>query len=125
MANTFILSATSSSSNNVLSVAVPGRSSQLHHAFYCPVAPQTVPGTIDVTVNGSTVAGLSQTITTSTWGTSTYWIAPNSTTGASSGPPSVYLGAPSHLTYLQDGDVLGSVGSNLQGGTITFIVKEY
>jgi hypothetical protein len=89
---TRVLNATATSSNSIASVVVPARA-KLITAWLAtnPGAAQTAQGAVDLTVNGSTAAGMGGiAITTST------------------GNSSTNLGGPSSLTYLNSGDILGS-----------------
>ena len=114
---TRVLNATSTTSNTIMSVAVPARC-KLINAFYATtsLASQTAVGTADITVNGSTAgtaggfAGWTGiTVTTSTGNSST-----NLGTGVSAG-----------AQYLNQGDVLATVISSSVGGSVSYVVQEY
>lgn len=116
---TRVLNATSTTSNAVMSVAVPARA-KLVNAFYAttPQQSQTAAGTADITVNGSTAG---------TAGGATGWtgIAVTTSTGSSS----TNLGAANTGTvatqFLNAGDVLATVYSSCVGGNTTFVVQEF
>jgi hypothetical protein len=114
---TRVLNASTTSSNVVMSVAVPARAKFIN-AFYVTTnqASQTAVGTADITVNGSTAgtaggfAGWTGiTVTTSTGNSST-----NLGTGVSAG-----------VQYLNAGDVLATVLSSCVGGTTSYVVQEF
>jgi|SRR6478672_7918075 hypothetical protein len=106
---TRVLNASSSSSNTMMSVAVPARA-KLMGAFYAttPLQTHTAVGTADITVNGSTAAGMTG-ITVST----------------STGNSSTNLGIPTSTVFLNAGDVLATVLSSCVGGNTSFVLREF
>jgi hypothetical protein len=115
---TRVLNATSTTSNVIMSVAVPARAF-LVDAFYntTPQQTHTAVGTADITVNGTT-AGIG--------GGATGWTGLTVTT--STGNSSTRLGTlvgNASTVYLNSGDVLATVLSSVVGGNTTFVVREY
>ena len=103
------LQASSTTTNSIMSVAVPARG-RLIGAYYAtsPQSSHTAVGTATVAVNGTSVTGMTAiTVTTST------------------GDGSTNLGAPTVTTNVKAGDVLSVSCSSCVGGTATFIVKEF
>lgn len=115
---TRVLNASSTSSNTIMSVAVPARALLLD-AFYVTTSlqSQTAAGTADITVNGSTAG---------TGGGVTGWTGLSVTT--STGNSSTRLGTEvgnASTVYLNSGDVLATVLSSCVGGNTSFVIKEY
>jgi len=115
---TRVLNASSTSSNTIMSVAVPARA-LLIDAFYVTTSlqSQTAAGTADITVNGSTAG---------TGGSATGWtgLSVTTSTGNSSTQLSVKLGNASTV-YLNAGDVLATVLSSCVGGNTSYVVREF
>jgi len=104
---TRVLNATSTSSNQTVSVPVPARAKFVTaYLATTPLASQTAAGAVDLCVNGSTAIG-GVSITTST------------------GNSSTSLGFSTSVVYLNAGDVLSTVASSVVGYSVSFVVQEF
>ncbi len=115
---TRVLNATSSSSSGTSAVAVAARS-KLLNVWYAYNASQTGAGAVDLTVNGSTIAGAGGIATTTTTaGTSVQLYSVGSNSAAS-------INSTGGIQFLNAGDVLGTSASSQAVGTVTFVVQEF
>jgi len=104
------LHATSTTSNTIISLAVPQRAKYITGFFATtPLQSQTAAtNTCEVLVNGSVIVSSGTAVTTSTGNGSTQ--IPVTATSA---------------IYLAQGDVLSTVLSSCVGGNMTYIVQEF
>jgi len=114
---TRVLNATSTTSNQIVSVPVPARAKFIN-AFVAttPLASQTAVGTIDVTVNGTT-AGLS--------GGNTGWTGITVTTSTGNSSTNLGTGVSAGVQFLNAGDVLATIASSVVGYSVSFVVQEF
>lgn len=116
---TRVLNMTASSSAATF-VAVPARA-KLLTAWYVPNATNTVAGSLDLTVNGSTIGGAGGIVTTT------------STASGGGTPQQLYnnfsnsasINSTGGTVFLNAGDALGTSLTTVAAGMITWVVQEF